>query len=57
MLGNSGFLYIAMFVVKLTNFREVNYWSTEIFCVNNEWMLSISISQTKHHEVNNILGR
>ena len=46
-----------MFVVKLANFREENYKSTEDFSITNHWTTNLSIAQTKLHEIRNILVR
>ena len=46
---------IPMFVFKLPNFIEEHYRSTEYFSVNNQWIPTLSIAQTKLHEVRNIL--
>ena len=46
-----------MFVVKLANFREENYKSTEDFSITHHWTTNLSIAQTKLHEIRNILVR
>ena len=51
------FIFIAIFVDKLTNFREEIYQSTKYFSVNDHWNPTILIAKTKLGEVRNILRR
>ena len=51
------FLKISIFLLNLNNFRERKYRSTDDLPINNHYTPTLTIAQTKIHDMRNMLGR